>query len=295
MLRFGMNGDGEDGGKGSGRAPVVFVPSLINPPRVLDISAERSMLRFMAAAGHDVFLIDWGTPRAEDSGIDLTGHVIDRLLPLLGALPRPPILVGYCLGGTLALGAAVPAGAQAVATIAAPWHFGGFPATDRDRIAALWRNAKPTCQRIGYVPMEILQSGFWSLDPARTIAKYAAFADMAEGSPQQQAFLAIEDWANEGPPLTFAAARQLFEDFYAGDETSTGQWQVGGLPVDPATLDCPSLSIRSSTDRIVPASASPRLADTRTLGQGHVGMVVGGRARETLWQPLSDWLSSVGG
>jgi len=28
-----------------------------------------------------------------------------------------------------------------------------------------------------------------------------------------------------------------------------------------------------------------------TLGLGHVGMIVGGRARETLWQPLAQWLA----
>lgn len=281
MLRAGTN---------DSRAPVVFIPSLINPPRVLDISADRSMVRHMAAAGHDAFLIDWGTPTAADSDLDLTGHITERLLPLLATLPRPPILVGYCLGGTLALGAAQAAGAQAIATIAAPWQFSGVPEADQQQVASLWRGAKPMCQRLGYAPMEVLQSGFWSLDPERTIRKYAAFADMADGSPQQHAFMAIEDWANEGPPLTFAAARQLFEDFYARNDTGEGRWQV-----DPATLSCPTLSICSSTDRIVPAAAAPPLADSRTLATGHVGMIVGSGAQTSVWSPLSDWLSRAGG
>ncbi|MDX3899503.1 MAG: alpha/beta fold hydrolase [Sphingobium sp.] len=279
----------------AGRAPVVCIPSLINPPRVLDLSRERSLLRHLTANGHDAYLVDWGSPGADDSGLDLSAHVTERLIPLLDALSRPPILVGYCLGGTLALGCAAAASARGVATIAAPWHFDGFPAADRDQIAALWRNAKPTCERLGYVPMEILQSGFWALDPRRTVAKYAAFADMAEGSPQHDAFLAVEDWANEGAPLTFAAARQLFDDFYARDMTGAGRWQVGGVAVNPAALPCPTLSVRSSTDRIVPAEASPKLADTRTLALGHVGMIVSGRARDALWRPLSDFLSRAGG
>lgn len=291
MLRAGT----DDASTDEGRAPVIFIPSLINPPRVLDISVNRSIVRHMAAAGHDAFLIDWGTPTADDDSLDLTGHVTERLLPLLAALPRPPILVGYCLGGTLALGAAKAAGAQAIATIAAPWQFSGFPEADQQQVASLWRGAKPMCQRLGYAPMEVLQSGFWSLDPDRTIRKYAAFADMDDGSPQQHAFMAIEDWANEGPPLTFAAARQLFEDFYAGNDTDEGRWQIGSAAVDPAALSCPTLSICSSTDRIVPAAAAPPLADTRTLATGHVGMIVGSGAQTNVWNPLSDWLSSVGG
>jgi polyhydroxyalkanoate synthase subunit PhaC len=282
-------------GAENGRFPVVFIPSLINPPQVLDLSERRSLLRHMAAAGHDAYLVDWGAPASGDAMLGLDGHVTERLLPLLAALPRPPILVGYCLGGSLALGAAAVRSVPAVATIAAPWRFDSFAAADLDLIGNLWRGAKPMCERIGYVPMEVLQSGFWAMDPARTIRKYAAFADAEPGSDAERAFLSVEDWANGGAPLTFAAGRDLFEHFYAANLSGRGRWMVADRVVDPAALDCPSLSIVSINDRIVPAAAGPRLREERSLHLGHVGMVVGGRAREMLWEPLSLWLSSQGG
>lgn len=281
-------------GAASDRNPVVFIPSLINPPRVLDLSESRSLLRHMGAAGHDAYLLDWGTPSAQDAMLGLDGHVTDRLLLLLAGLPRPPILVGYCLGGSLALGAAALQSFPAVATIAAPWHFDAFASDDLDLIAGLWRGARPMCERIGYVPMEVMQSGFWAMDPVRTIRKYAAFADAAPGSDAERAFLAVEDWANGGAPLTFAAGRDLFDHLYAGNLSGTGRWQIDGQTVDPSTLSCPTLSIVSATDRIVPATAGPRLREERRFSLGHVGMVVGGRAREMLWEPLSLWLSSHG-
>jgi polyhydroxyalkanoate synthase len=274
---------------------VVFVPSLINPPRVLDLSERRSLLRHMAAAGHDAYLVDWGTPGAEDAALGLDGHVTEKLLPLLAGLPRPPILVGYCLGGSLALGAAATTAVSALVTIAAPWQFDRFPRADRDLIAGLWRDARPMCQQLGYVPMEVLQSGFWAMDPARTIRKYAAFAEMTPGSEAERAFLAVEDWANEGAPLTFAAGSDLFERFYAGNVPGAGAWRVADRIADPAALPCPTLSIVSTSDRIVPAAAGPALAQEQRLTLGHVGMVVSGRARDLLWEPLSLWLSSHGG
>ena len=286
LLRYGSK---------NGCAPVVFVPSLINPPQVLDLSEGRSMLRHMAAAGHDAYLVDWGHPTAEDAMLGLDAHVAKRLLPMIAALPRPPILVGYCLGGSLALGAAAVREVAAVATIAAPWEFDGFPQADRDLIASLWRGAKPTSERLGYVPMEVLQSGFWAMDPGRTIRKYAAFASMEPGSEAERAFLAVEDWANGGPPLTFAAGRDLFENFYAANASGLSQWHIDGSLANPAKLACPTLSIRSATDRIVPASAAPDLAEGFTLNLGHVGMIVGGSARDLLWNPLSRWLSTHGG
>ncbi|WP_083949180.1 alpha/beta hydrolase [Sphingobium cloacae] len=282
-------------GTGKRGAPVVFVPSLINPPTVLDLSESRSMLRHMAAQGHDAYLVDWGTPAAADSMLGLEGHVARRLVPMLETLPEPPLVVGYCLGGSLVLGAAMLHPVRAIATIAAPWHFDGFPQADLDQIVGLWRGAKATCERLGYVPMEVLQSGFWALDPRRTVGKFAAFSDMAPGTDDERAFLAVEDWANGGAPLTFAAGRDLFETFYDGNVSGLGQWMIGGKAVDLPSLSCPALSIRSATDRIVPASAAPRLAQGRTLQMGHVGMIVGRQARALLWNPLSQWLCDHGG
>src|SRR3546814_451059 len=136
-------------------------------------------------------------PAADDGALGLDRHVTERLLPMLAALDRPAIVVGYCLGGNLAIGAAALHPVRALATIATPWDFDGFPTADREEIGALWRSSKPMCQRLGYVPMEVLQSGFWAMDPARTIRKYAAFADMAPGSDEEHAFLRSEEHTSE--------------------------------------------------------------------------------------------------
>jgi len=276
------------------RTPVMFVPSLVNPPHVLDLAEGQSLLRFLADAGHDPWLIDWGTPTEEDSALTLAQHVEQRLLPLIARLPAPPVIVGYCLGGTLALGAAMATETVAVATIATPWNFDGMKDDTRAEVAKLWAEAAPLCKRLGYVPMEVLQSGFWNLDPTRTIQKYAGFADVEPGSAAERAFLVLEDWANAGPPLTYGAASELFEQLYAANSTGLGAWQVAGKPVRPETLACPTLAISSTTDRIVPAATTPLLSEQWSLTLGHVGMIVGRRAPEMVWNPLSRWLANLG-
>lgn len=271
---------------------VVFVPSLINPPFILDM-AGASLLRWLAQQGMRPMLVDWSSPRAGDRGLDITGHVEQRLLPLLATLDAPPVLVGYCLGGTMALAAAQVAPVAGLGLIAAPWRFGGFGAAARGEIERLWRAAKPACETLGLVPMEVLQSGFWRLDPARTIRKYEQFAALAPDDPRWRAFVALEDWANAGAPLSYAAGRQLFEDFVSDDATGAGAWQVGGRPVRPAALDCPTIEFVSRTDRIVPAASAAGLANARELALGHVGMIVGRRAREALWEPLAGWIAAL--
>ena len=277
-------------------APIILIPSLINPPDVLDLSSKTSLMRWLSERGHDAFMVDWGNPARDAGQIDLAHHVAQQLMPLLRSLGgrKPPILIGYCLGGVLAAGAAACMPVSALVTIATPWRFDGFPDAARQDVVRLWKEAKPLCEKLGYVPMEVLQSGFWALDPARTIAKYAEFGEMEEGSEAMAAFLALEDWANAGPPLTFAAGQELFERLYEQDMTGQGKWSIEGKPVRPQDLSVPTLAICSSTDRIVPAASTPPLAEQWTLDMGHVGMIVGRRAPQTLWHPLSEWLFKHG-
>lgn len=270
------------------------MPSLINPPDVLDIAPDNSLLRHLASLGHWVHRIDWGAPTAADRDQDIAGHVTEILLPLIAGLPAPPVLVGYCLGGTLAIAAASLAPCRAVATIAAPWFFTGYPDSFRQQTRDAWTTCEPACRQLGVMPMEVLQAGFWSLDPERTIAKYADFADLAEDDPRHDAFLRLEDWVNEGAPLTYGAGRNLIVDFYGGDVTGRGDWSVGGTIIDPASLPCPSFAIASTTDRVVPHAATPPAGDLLSLDLGHVGMIVGRSAPARLWAPLSTWLCNQG-
>ncbi len=271
--------------------PVLFVPSLINPPTVLDLSPRRSLLRWLAGRGHRVLLLDWGWPDGARAPLSVTGHAEEILLPLIARLGAAPALAGYCLGGTMALAAARAAQAPAVAAIAAPWRFSGLPDEAGARPAALWDGARPAADVLGLLPMEVLQSAFWSLDPARTVAKFEEFAGY-EGE-KAATFVTLEDWANDGPPLAGAAARELFEDLFAHDRPGRGEWRVAGETVDPHALPCPVLDIVSTVDRIVPAATAARAGERLQLGLGHVGMVVGSKAREALWEPLSQWLFRI--
>ncbi|WP_204316854.1 hypothetical protein, partial [Klebsiella aerogenes] len=89
----------------------------------------------------------------------------------------------------------------------------------------------------------------------------------------------LEDWANAGAPLTYAAGAEMFERFFRADRPGAGRWWVNGTRILPSRLACPALELLSITDRIVPAATAAGLAERRSLALGHVGMIVGGRAR----------------
>ncbi|MES2441236.1 MAG: alpha/beta fold hydrolase [Pseudomonadota bacterium] len=275
---------------GSG-VPVVFVPSLINPPFVLDLAEDQSLLRWLATQGMRPLLVDWGTPDSAARHEDVDFHVEKLLVPMLDSLGQPAVLVGYCLGGTIALAAACARRVAGLALIAAPWKFNRYGAA-LPAIAAHWQAARPACDAMGLVPMEVLQAGFWQMDPARTVAKFERFGRLDPASAQARAFVALEDWANGGAPLPFAAGEQMFGHFFAANRPGAGRWHVGGARASPRALACPAVEFVSATDRIVPAATAAGLPEKRLLQSGHVGMIVGGRARTELWEPLRDWISA---
>lgn len=275
---------------GEGR-PVVVVPSLINPPDVLDLLPDASLLRWLATQGVRPLLVDWGTPSPDEKGLSIAGHIETLLLPLMGAAGRDAALAGYCLGGTMALAAAAIRPPASLTLIATPWRFAGFPDEARRGLVDLWKQAQPTADAMGLLPVELLQSAFWRLDPRRTVEKFVAFGRGARDEEATRRFVALEDWANDGAPLTPAAGRELAESMFDEDTTGAGLWSVAGQRIDPARIACPVMDIVSTTDRIVPAASSAGIGRRVTLAQGHVGMIVGGRARGALWEPLAQWLT----
>lgn len=272
---------------GGSSASVVLIPSLINPPNVLDLDEQVSLAQAIARMGRRALLLDWG-PAGERAKLDLGGHIEQLLVPLLRDLGEPPALAGYCLGGTMAIAAANLVPVERVATLAAPWFFSAYPEEARSSLRRLWDSAGPAARPLGALPMEVLQSAFWSLDPSRTVSKFAGFADLAPDSTKAWRFVAIEDWANEGEPLPLPAARELIEDLFGADLPGTGGWRVGGCAV-AASLDCPLLNVTAANDRITPAATAPP-GDTVQIAAGHVGMVVGS-ARSKLHETLAKFLA----
>ncbi len=269
----------------------VFVPSLINPSTILDLSEDNSMLRWLSRQGLRPLLVDWGSPDDGDRTRDLGGHVADVLHPLLRQLGIPYHLVGYCLGGTMTVASAALAAPLSLTLIASPWNFGGFTDHARDTMQTLWESAQPTVEMLGLLPLEVLQVAFWLLDSGRTVSKYERFAAVPPGSAEALSFIRVEDWANSGAALTQAAAREIVDDLFTANVTASGRWEVGGIRVDPAALRCPIRQIVSMTDRIVPAASAMEGIPQLDLALGHVGMIVGSRARNSVWEPLARCLS----
>ena len=273
----------DHGGDG---APAILIPSLINPPRILDLDAETSLASAIAEMGRRVLLLDWG--EAGPRPYDVAGHVEHLLLPLLRSIGEPAALVGYCLGGTMAIGAANLAPCERVVTLASPWNFAHYPEASRAALRDMWCHSEPASRELGALPMEVLQASFWSLDPERTVRKFADFGRLDPHGQDAQRFVQLEDWANEGEPLPYAAAKELIEGLFERDLPGSGGWKIAGSTMTDE-LDLPLLNLTAERDRIAPAATVP-MGETVGIPSGHVGMIVGS-ARKRLHETLAHFLN----
>jgi poly[(R)-3-hydroxyalkanoate] polymerase subunit PhaC len=289
-----------------GGAPVLVIPSLVNRAYILDLAEDKSLLRFLAGVGLRPLLVEWGRPDENERRFTLTDYIAGRLEAAAEAATKaagaPVAVVGYCMGGLLALALAQrrPRLVSSLALLATPWD---FHAERPGQARLLGEIAKPLARAfaaLGEVPVDVLQMLFAALDPLLALRKFSRFAAVAEGSAEERDFVAVEDWLNDGIPLALPVALECLGGWYGDNAPGRGRWQVASRPIVPALVAVPSLVVVPAQDRIVPPATAAALADglrgaeRLTAPLGHIGMMVAREAPATVWQPLARWLLGHG-
>lgn len=288
---------------GSGPA-VLFVPSLINRAYILDLMQDASMLRWLATQQLHPFLLDWGWPGDIERHFSLTDYIAGRLERALQALPGPVVLVGYCMGGLLALAAALRSqGAgqtvSALALLATPWDFHAENPQAARMVADIMPFFEGAMQFSNTLPIDALNTFFTMVDPYGVAEKYRDFAGQDKDTARARRFVAMEDWLADGVPLVAPVARETVSGWYGANTTARGQWRVAGLCVDPSQLQIPCFCAIPARDKLVPLASAKALADKLSNVMvirpraGHIGMVAGTHAESALWQPFKEWVCGL--
>jgi polyhydroxyalkanoate synthase len=285
---------------GNGPA-VLFIPSLVNRAYILDLMPEASMLRWLAANGTHPYLIDWGWPGEAERNFTLTDYIAGRLERAIAAIPGSVILAGYCMGGLLALAAALrkPAKIPALALLATPWDFHADNPEQAQSLSRTLSMLEPTMRFSGTLPIDALQTLFTMIDPEGVGKKFRSFAGLDKASDRARRFVAMEDWLADGVPLAAPVARETIGGWYGANNPANLSWRVAGEIINPAALTIPTFIAAPARDRLVPpASARPLhqlIAHSVYIEPqaGHVGMVAGTHAQTELWQPFANWLHGL--
>lgn len=242
--------------KGDSKADCVFlvVPSIFNSPEILFLNrGERNFIDYLKQLG-DVYLIDWLEVKDADNhslneyvieAVKVIKHLHDKTGNVIN-------LIGNCIGGNIALAAAVlePKHIKTLTLLTTPWDFSHFS------LATLLHKSFNFDGLIGplsHVPKIYTQILFFLLFPHYFNAKLAKF--FTSSGKNRRLFFEVENWLISGHNLPKATYFQLIEKVLTANMFADKQWVINGKTIDPGLFTKPVCQVVAKDDQMVPLSS----------------------------------------
>jgi polyhydroxyalkanoate synthase len=287
--------------------PILIVYALINRPYILDLQAERSVVRRLLEAGHDVYLIDWNEPSSLDQHLTLDDYVnryMDNCVDVVRERSGQDAInvLGYCMGGTMSVmySALHPEKVNTLGLMAAGLCFDHTGGVLEEWGSEEYYSPQDVVDTFGNVPAEMLDVGFALMDPVENyVSKYIRFAENMDNESFVENFGRMEQWLGDGIDVAGAAYVQFLEDVYQDNKLYNNELELNGKHVDLDNLTMPVLQLMGEYDHLIPPAASKPFMDvipsedTRTIeySTGHIGLSVSSSTHEELWPEVAEWYS----
>jgi polyhydroxyalkanoate synthase len=298
--------------------PVLIAYALVGRFQMIDLEADRSLVRKLLASGLDVYFIDWGLPgRAQRwHGIDdyVSGYLdrcVDAVRERSGA--ERINLLGICQGGVFSTcySALFPQKVRNLALTVTPIDFHGDRKEPQAGAGYMngWARSM-TAQDVddfvdayGSAPGALVGFAFLMMNPVSNLTKYTTdLIDVLDDDAKLLSFLRMERWIADRPDHPGEVLRQWLKDLYQDNKLIRNELQLGGRTVDLRNITMPVLNIYATGDTIVPVSCSRGVGNhfgTKDYTEvpvpgGHIGTFVGGKAQKILAPTLADWFRARG-
>jgi polyhydroxyalkanoate synthase len=288
------------------RVPVLLVMSLVSKAYILDLTPGQSLVEFLLKQGFDVFMIDWGTPRPDDAKNRLEDYVLDfipdcveRVREVTGE--RDITMVGYCMGGLLALLYAslhTEGPLKSLACFTTPVNFEGM-GLHRRWCDPRWFDVDRIVDTLGNVPPEMMLQSFDMLRPVSRAVGQVKLWDNIWNDEFVKSWRLFDRWSNDQIPFPGECFRQTTKELMWENRLIKGEFTLGGRQAKLENIKVPVLHVAAQHDHIVPSEASKDLIEAVgsddkqeiVMKGGHVSLVAGGNAMFRLWPQLEKWLA----
>lgn len=286
--------------------PVLMMIGLVSRSSIFDLHEKASLVAALRAEGFDVYVLDWGVADAGDAGNTLETYLCRYLPRALRALLRESSagevsLVGYCMGGDLALVATAgmpELPIRNLVVMATPLDFTALPAQynalrDPGQDVAAFIDPESGC-----IPPDLVAASFQVRKPTADIAQYANLLENLWNDAYVESHQAIARWTADHVPIPGAVARQVVDSWVRPNGFMNGTLRLDGAAADLAAIRCPVLGILTLHDEVVPPAAArplPELVGSSDvelleLEAGHIGLVIGRSAHKVTFPKLAGWL-----
>jgi polyhydroxyalkanoate synthase subunit PhaC len=243
--------------------PLLVVPPWINKYYVLDLTPEKSFLKWAVDRGLTVFVISWVNPDAQLADKNFEDYMREGVIAALDAVrettgePKAHT-VGYCVGGTLlatTLGWLAAKGedrvksASFLATQVDFTHAGDLMVfVDEDQLKWIERRM----QDIGYLEASKMAAAFNMLRANDLIWPYVVNNYMRGKAPFPFDLLY---WNSDSTRLPAANHSFYLRNCYLENKLSKGEMQVGGVKINLKKISVPVYNLATREDHIAPAKS----------------------------------------
>ncbi len=275
--------------------PLVIVPPWINKFYILDLTPEKSFIRWCVEQGHTVFVISWVNPdkRHAEASFEhyMKAGVIEAVDVALAATGADGVnTIGYCVGGTiLAVSLAYMAAtgddrvksATFFATQVDFRNAGDLMVfVDEEQVADVEYKMKMR----GYLEGKEMAAAFNMLRPNDLIWPYV-IGNYFKGQEPQPFDLLY--WNADATRMPAANHAFYLRHCYLQNDFSAGRMEVGGVTLDLKKVKVPVYNLATREDHIAPPESvylgSSFFGGKVTFvvtGSGHIAGVVNPPARK---------------
>ncbi len=293
--------------------PILIIPAWIMKYYILDLSPGNSLVKYLVAQGHTVFIVSWKNPTESDRGygmddylrlgIEATVDAVARIVP-----QRKIHAVGYCIGGTLLSIAAADFAARGDARLASvtllaaqqdfsePGELAVFISPSQlDMLEAVM-------QRAGVLKSEQM-GGAFALLRSHDLLWTPAVNTYVRGRRETPNDLMA--WNADGTRMPCRMHSEYLRQLYLNNALARGEFFAAGRRIDLGAIEYPMFVVGTETDHVAPwksvfkargLTRSPDYTFLLTSGGHNAGIVSGPvhprrRHRVRTWSNATETLS----
>jgi polyhydroxyalkanoate synthase subunit PhaC len=245
------------------KVPLLIVPPWINKFYILDLTPEKSYIKWCVDQGITVFVISWVNPDARLAGKTFEQYMRDGVLAALDAVEtatgeKKVHTVGYCVGGTLlAITLAYLAATKKNRVLSATMFVAQVDFTfagdllvfvDKERIAQLEQHMKEQ----GYLEGSRMANAFNLLRSNDLIWPYVVNNYLRGKKPFP---FDILYWNSDSTRMPAANHSFYMRNFYLENNFTKGRMEIGGVKLDLRKVKVPVYNLATREDHISPAKS----------------------------------------
>jgi polyhydroxyalkanoate synthase len=245
------------------KRPILIVPPWINKFYVLDLTPEKSFVKWCVDQGLTVFMISWVNPDEHLAKKTFEDYLLEGPLAALGAVKQATgeakvHAIGYCVGGTLLAITLAHMAAKRDHRIASATLFasqvdftyaGDLKVfADEEQIAALERQMAER----GYLDSRYMANSFNLMRSNDLIWPYVINNYFKGKDPTPFDLLY---WNSDSTRMPAANHSFYLRNCYLNNNLARGQMMISGKPIDLKATKVPIYNLATREDHIAPAKS----------------------------------------